>query len=131
MRSIGGMYACTNPNCSTHKAGRINLGSLTTYQNTLCPSCKKPLLEIATCPHCGGLLLIGEQNKGKDGGFRLRVNSAKLDSGIFDYVSDDEDLEDDEKIDNQQDDHYSSSYWQKRKSLVQGIIVKNSSLNLT
>lgn len=108
VRSIGGMYACTNPNCSTHKAGRIDLGSLTTYQNTLCPSCKKPLLEIATCPHCGGLLLIGEQNKGKDGGFRLRVNSAKLDSGIFDYVSDDEDLEDDEKKDNQQDDHYSS-----------------------
>lgn len=108
VRSIGGIYACTNPNCATHKEGEINLGSLTTYQNTLCPSCKKPLLEIATCPHCGGLLLICEQNNGKGGEFRLRVNSAKLDSGIFDYISDENDLEDDDKNEKEPDAHYTS-----------------------
>lgn len=115
VRSIGGMYACTNPNCSTHKDGKISLGSLTTYQNTLCPSCKKPLLEIATCPHCGGILLVGEQSNNKNEKFRLRVNTARLDSGIFDYVSDEDDLETEDTKDKQQDSHYNPLIVAKEK----------------
>ncbi|MCH3996003.1 MAG: DEAD/DEAH box helicase [Prevotella sp.] len=90
VRCISGMYVCTNPDCKTHKEGKISLGSLTTYQTTSCQVCKKPLLEVAVCPHCGGLLMIGEQSNSKNEKFRLKVNTTKLDSDIFDFVSDDE-----------------------------------------
>ena len=106
VRSIGGVYACTNPTCATHKEGTIDFGSLTTYQNTLCPTCKKPLLEVATCPHCGGLLLVGEKDNGEGGTFRMRVNTTRLDSGIFDYVSDDDDLEAKDVNERNTDSHY-------------------------
>ncbi|OXL44819.1 hypothetical protein CFT61_03880 [Segatella copri] len=97
IRSIRGIYVCTNPDCKTHKGSSINFGSLTTYQNTTCPSCQKPLLEIATCPHCGGTLLVGEQSNDKNEAFRMRVNTTKLNSDIFDYVSDEEDTKEDAK----------------------------------
>lgn len=90
VRNIKGVYACTNPECPSRKKYRpLNIGSLTTYQNTTCPDCHKPLLEVATCPSCGKPVLIGEQSNDVKKSFRLRVNTYTLERGIFDYVSDD------------------------------------------
>ena len=88
IRSINGVYACVNPECSRHKKIRLGIGSLTTYQNTNCPVCKSKMLEVATCPSCGGLIVVGE-NSTSDG-FRMHVNTVDLDNGVF--FDTDEDL---------------------------------------
>jgi superfamily II DNA or RNA helicase len=87
IRSINGVYVCVNPNCENDKGRRVDIGSLTTFQSTLCHECNQPLLEVATCPQCGELLVIGEQNGSK---IRMRTNDISLDNEIFADVSDDE-----------------------------------------
>jgi len=37
IRSINGVYVCTNPDCNRDKAIRPSLGSMTTYQSNVCP----------------------------------------------------------------------------------------------
>uniref|UniRef100_UPI004026D7A5 DEAD/DEAH box helicase n=1 Tax=Prevotella sp. TaxID=59823 RepID=UPI004026D7A5 len=81
VRSINGVYACVNPECSRHKKIRLGIGSLTTYQNTNCPVCKSKMLEVATCPSCGGLIVVGENSTSE--GFRMHVNTVDLDNGVF------------------------------------------------
>ena len=89
IRSISGVYACVNRDCSRHKRNRIGIGSLTTYQNTNCPTCKSKLLEIATCPSCGGIIIVGETSTSK--GFRMHTNVVDLDNSLF-FENRDEDL---------------------------------------
>lgn len=81
IRSISGVYVCTNPECSRHKKIRVGIGSLTTYQNTNCPICKSKMLEVATCPSCGGSIVVGETSTSK--GYRMRTNTVDLDSNLF------------------------------------------------
>jgi len=89
IRSISGIYACVNPECTRHKKTRIGIGNLTTYQNTDCPVCKSRMLELATCPSCGGAIVAGETSTSK--GFRMRVNTIDLDNNLF-YDNTNEDL---------------------------------------
>lgn len=88
IRSISGVYACVNPDCKRHKKERISIGNLTTYQNLNCPSCKSKMLEVATCPSCGGAIIVGETSTSK--GFRMHTNLINLDQNIF--FEKDEDL---------------------------------------
>lgn len=81
IRSISGLYACVNSKCAKHKNKRIPLGSFTTYQSTNCPECKSRMLEVATCPSCGGSILVGETSTLK--GYRMHVNTLDLDSNPF------------------------------------------------
>ena len=81
IRSISGVYACVNPECSRHKKIRIDLGNLTTYQNVNCPTCKSKMLEVATCPSCGGTVVVGETSTSK--GYRMCTNTIDLDNNIF------------------------------------------------
>lgn len=80
IRSINGVYVCTNSECRRHKNIRLNIGSLTTYQNTNCPACKSKLLEIAKCPSCGGIIIVGETSTK---GFRMHTNVVDLDKDLF------------------------------------------------
>ena len=59
VRSIGGVYACSNPNCVTFRNGII--GRLTTYKSATCPHCCHQLLEVVKCGQCGEFLLQGER----------------------------------------------------------------------
>lgn len=95
VRSISGVYACVNSECSRHKKYRIGVGSLTTYQNTNCPTCKSKLLEIATCPSCGGIIVVGETSTSK--GFRMHANVVDLDNSLF-FENRDDDLIESEEI---------------------------------
>ena len=95
IRSISGVYACVNSECSRHKKYRIGVGSLTTYQNTNCPTCKSKLLEIATCPSCGGIIVVGETSTSK--GFRMHTNVVDLDNSLF-YENRDDDLIESEEV---------------------------------
>lgn len=94
IRSLNGVYACVNPTCPRHKKIRLDVGSLTTYQNTNCPECKSRMLEVATCPSCGGLIVTGETSTSE--GYRMHVNIVDLDNGIF--FDSDEDLIEAEKF---------------------------------
>lgn len=81
IRSISGVYVCVNPKCSRHKDKRVSIGNMTTSQNTNCPVCKSKMLEVATCPSCGGLIVVGENSTSK--GFRMHINTIDLDKNLF------------------------------------------------
>lgn len=81
IRSISGLYACVNSKCTKHKDHRTSLGSFTTYQSTNCPECKSRMLEVATCPSCGGAIVVGETSTSK--GYRMHVNTLDLDNNPF------------------------------------------------
>lgn len=81
VRSIGGLYVCTNPDCLRHKGYRLPIGSLTTYQNMNCPVCKSKMLELATCSSCGSPIVVGETSTAK--GFRMYTNVIDLDKALF------------------------------------------------
>ena len=116
IRSISGVYACVNPKCRHHKKQRLGVGSLTTYQNTNCPTCKSKLLEIATCPSCGGIIVVGETSTSK--GFRMHTNVVDLDNSLF-FENRDEDLIEAEEIqdeyiaDNSEFDGFTPFYFAK------------------
>lgn len=81
VRSISGVYVCTNPDCQRHKGYRLSIGSLTTYQNMNCPVCKSKMLELATCSSCGSPIIVGETSTTK--GFRMHTNVIDLDKSLF------------------------------------------------
>ena len=81
VRSISGVYVCTNPDCLRHKGYRLPIGSLTTYQNMNCPVCKSKMLELATCSSCGSPIVVGETSTTK--GFRMHTNVIDLDKTFF------------------------------------------------
>ena len=115
IRSISGVYVCTNPKCSHHKKIRVGLGSLTTYQNTNCPVCKSKMLEVATCPSCGGSIIVGETSTSK--GYRMHTNSVDLDSNFFYDTNEDliqaEEQELENKISKQEVDGFTPFYFAK------------------
>ena len=94
IRSINGVYACPNPACPSVKDGALDLGSLTTYQNVNCPYCGSHLLEVAQCPDCGKLVLVGENDTER--GYRMRVTEQSLDDQLFEPVMDNDESEEEE-----------------------------------
>lgn len=81
VRSISGVYVCTNSECQRHKGYRLPIGSLTTYQNLNCPVCKSKMIELATCSSCGSPIVVGETSTSK--GFRMYTNVIDLDKSLF------------------------------------------------
>lgn len=116
IRSIAGVYACVNQECSKDKSKRIDLGSLTTFQSTNCDKCKSQLLEVALCPSCGGLMVVGESST--QNGYRMRKNIIELDEELF-YNNEVQDVEDNKdespKVKNT-DKSYTSFYLAKPKN---------------
>lgn len=94
-RAINGMYVCPNPDCTRHNSVRLPIGSLTSIQKTICPECKSKLLEVAVCPHCGELILVGEESISE--GYRMKQAFVDLDDTLF------LDMEDTTEDDSQQD----------------------------
>lgn len=115
IRSINGVYVCVNPDCDRHKSHRLNIGNLTTYQNTNCPSCKSKMLEVTTCPSCGGLIVFGESSNSK--GFRMRPNVGGLDKTLFYDENDDiivqENQAEDSPLLTEEVDDFSTFYFAK------------------
>ncbi len=105
IRSISGIYVCTNQECNRHKKDRLNIGNITTYQNTNCPICKSRMLEITTCPSCGGIIVVGETSTSQ--GFRMRTNTINLDKELFyedaDLIETDEEISDSININKKED----------------------------
>lgn len=63
-RGIGGVYVCTNPDCTihgSHKPAKA-LGTMHTIADKKC-KCGFPLLELVACRSCGNVMLQGEVTK--------------------------------------------------------------------
>ena len=86
IRAVNGLYACANDDCTRHKGNRLDLGSLTSYQNTTCSTCGSRLLEIAACPSCGKIILTGEDSVTE--GYRQRRRAVSLDDNLFNENAD-------------------------------------------
>lgn len=113
VRSISGVYVCTNPDCQRHKGYRLPIGSLTTYQNVNCPVCKSKMLELATCSSCGFPIVVGETSTAK--GFRMHTNVIDLDKTLFydqkEDLIDSEDMENIEDVEQNEADGFSRFFF--------------------
>lgn len=58
-RGIGGVYVCTNNNCTEPDIPIKALGRMTTVAETHC-NCGFPMLELIACNSCGNMMLEGE-----------------------------------------------------------------------
>lgn len=60
VRGVGGIYGCTNPNCSVHPdRPQSVLGTLQLHADKKC-QCGHPLLEVVSCRSCGNTMYQGE-----------------------------------------------------------------------
>lgn len=103
-RSLEGVYACVNPNCSgaesdpdysnrTRKYGRLYLNEKKT-----CDDCQSPVLELGSCSQCGQAYVFAQLGKSNQLKSLPRSNSALKDnpqiytltSGILDSVTEEE-----------------------------------------
>lgn len=64
-RGIGGVYVCTNPNCTEDKEvdKKKLLGTMTTIPGKTC-KCGHLLLELVACRSCGNMMMEGEVSRG-------------------------------------------------------------------
>lgn len=92
-RSIGGMYACTNPDCSRYRKSHIGIGALTSIASQTCPECNGKMLEVVRCGSCGEFLLQGEYSMDVNGHqqYTMRDNTVKFDKLVEDLDMDDDD----------------------------------------
>lgn len=72
VRGIGGVYTCTNPNCSVHKPHKPEkaIGTMYTVAEKKC-SCGYPLLELVSCRSCGNMMIQGEREKDQFGNDKI------------------------------------------------------------
>lgn len=96
-RGIGGVYACSNPECDKHhKFENIShMGNLTTYTEKTCSHCTFPMFELVACRSCGNELLKAEKEINKQGVETLQLStSLNQDNFVLDDIDNDEDSED-------------------------------------
>lgn len=103
-RSLEGVYACVNPNCSgaesdpnypdrTRKYGRLYLNEKKT-----CEDCNFPVLELGSCAQCGQAYVFTQLGKSNQLGSLPRSNAALKDnskiytltSGVLDSITEEE-----------------------------------------
>ena len=104
IRSIGGVFVCTNPECKRHQDTRPLVGNLTTIISTNCDSCGASLLELTFCNSCGNHLLVAEKEQGNyPAKFRL---PSKTDDELFELIVDDD-------TDNESNSEVENNNWRK------------------
>lgn len=92
-RGIGGVYACSNPNCDKHKNfdSKNVMGTMTTYAEKNCSNCNFPMFELVACRSCGNELLKAEKQREKNDEFLKLSTSINQDNFILDDIDNDED----------------------------------------
>lgn len=84
VRTLSGVYACVNPECSHNHESP--LGALTTKKSSNCVHCGEPLLEVLKCNECEEMVYAGERDAKSQ---RIRPLSAETD--VIDSDEDDND----------------------------------------
>lgn len=133
IRAINGMYVCPNPDCTRHNSNRLPIGSLTSIQKTICPECKTKLLEVAACPHCGELIIVGEESISE--GYRMKQAFVDLDDTLFldmEDTSDDDSQQESESRTGDAPAAFSDFYLSKpiRESLRNHMIVQERKFDM-
>lgn len=105
-RGVGGVYVCTNPDCTEHQdiKPQSALGTMFTKTKKNC-NCGFPLLELVACTSCGSYLLQGEEFSkisGKTNKKYVQQLSSQQADDLFE-------LEDDEYQEHQQ--HFKNSFF--------------------
>ena len=103
-RSVNGLYACTNPECTQYRKNHIDIGTLTTIASQTCPHCKGKMLEVVRCGSCGEFLLQGERiiERSQDADPMVSKYSMKDNTIHFQHLlNDDDDSDDENEEDNQ------------------------------
>lgn len=97
IRTIPGIFACTNPACSRHSDIRPAdaLGAFTTKLTSSCLDCGFPMLEVVGCRCCGTHYFKGQIDHNSN---RVRLTGAEIhESFVLDDLTDeDSDTDDDE-----------------------------------
>ena len=98
-RGIGGVFVCTNPNCSKHGKAKPQsaIGTMTTIAGKECNDCGYPLLELVACRSCGNYMLLGEKNI--DGNHFQLTSSVSQDAFYIENDAEDEENIQDENLD--------------------------------
>ena len=89
-RGIGGVYVCTNPECSIHGEDKpaSALGTFHTVSAKNC-GCGWPLLELVACRSCGNYMMEGEANV-EAGLHRTITQISTVAQAAFDMDNEDE-----------------------------------------
>lgn len=99
MRTVNGLYACANPDCSGKCAadGSPSLyGHLTTYKSSVCPHCGVPMVEVMQCKGCKGFALMGQSSSQTH---EISMRDEQFASEDYFSLADDDD--DDEQVEGQ------------------------------
>lgn len=99
MRTVNGLYACANPDCSGKCAadGSPSLyGHLTTYKSSVCPHCGVPMVEVVQCKGCKGFALMGQSDSQTH---EISMRDEQFASEDYFSLADDDD--DDEQVEGQ------------------------------
>jgi len=128
IRSIHGIYACVNPECPGTKFGHTEVGVLTSYQRMECPYCHQPLLEVATCSDCGGLVVQGEYDT--HDGFRQKTKTQELETLLFDEPDDESEDECSFDIRGDHGKHYQSFVFGKDKRALPRASAKSYNVHI-
>lgn len=92
VRGIGGVFACTNQNCS-HNDHQSPYGTLSTHAAATC-KCGWPMVELVTCQSCGNNLYESEiETDRKTGDDKISMISRAADDPFSIDVVEDEDAE--------------------------------------
>lgn len=110
-RSLEGLYACINPDCSgavrdpNHLEPSLRYGRLYLNEKTTCDSCDSPVMELGSCAQCGQAYVF-TQRKGSGEleplpratqGLRENTKIYTLTSGILDSMTEEEEVGEDEE----------------------------------
>ena len=109
-RSLGGLFVCTNLNCTKHGEVRTNniLGSMTTYNEKECSECGSTMLELVACRSCGNFSLKGQivsNDEGDD--FITNISKIHYDDFVLEE-NEDENINNEEEVIN--DEVYIAKY---------------------
>ena len=96
VRSIGGVFVCTNPKCQKHNNYKPKdfIGTISTIAGRECSYCGFPLLELVACRSCGEYMLYGEQYTNSKTHKDYIQLSTTVTQDAFYIESEDEDEED-------------------------------------
>ncbi|PMM86768.1 helicase [Vibrio breoganii] len=109
-RVAGGLWACSNPNCSAKKETPLDeidwrFGMVYMSRRDTC-SCGSPVFDMASCNGCGTSLLAANEATNVETG-DSRLSLIKPDSSIDDFALDIEPVETDQEEEDEEEEHTS------------------------
>ncbi len=110
-RSLEGLYACINPDCSgavrdpNHSERPLQYGRLYLNEKTTCDSCAFPVLELGSCSQCGQAYAFTQRKDSGElqslprstQGLRENTKIYTLTSSILDSVTEEEEVGEEEE----------------------------------